>query len=123
MFENAILLVLVLLFFGGGFFTGLYRLIYRRIELSHERQLAKDEHFREITLLQEKRRLAEATGDAIKILMVNDELGADFDRRLQKALVESQRRLPAVRIQNPPVDTEPEVDQTKPQGRRRSRTS
>ncbi|MBI5654817.1 hypothetical protein HZC53_04160 [Candidatus Uhrbacteria bacterium] len=119
---DLILLVLVLALFGGGFFTGLYRLIYRRIELSHERQLAKDEHFRAIALLQEKRRLAEATGDAVKILMVNDELGADFDRRLQKALTENQRQLPAVRIENQPAETEPDVDQTKPRGRRRPQT-
>ena len=40
----------------------------------------------ELAVLAEKRQIAEATGDAIKLLLVDRDLGADFDRRLHEAL-------------------------------------
>jgi Na+-transporting methylmalonyl-CoA/oxaloacetate decarboxylase gamma subunit len=80
--QNFFFVFLLLLAFGGGIGAFINRIVNNQ-QQRKERD-AKRKH--ELAVLAEKRQIAEAAGDAIKLLVVDRDLGADFDRRLQEAL-------------------------------------
>jgi uncharacterized iron-regulated membrane protein len=71
-----------LLVFGGSLTSFINGLVNNR----HRRLLAESKHHRDIEVMAEKRRIAEATGEAIKLLLVDDQLARDFERRLRVAI-------------------------------------
>lgn len=70
------------LFFGGSIYSFLDRIAKRW----HERLLRQSTMEARLKILQEQRRIAEVTGDAIKLLVVDTALGAEFEGRLHAAL-------------------------------------
>lgn len=67
------------LFFGGGIGSLLYNLVNRR----HKRKMEELRYRYRLKILAERRNIAEIEGEAIKLLIADDALGEDFNRRLR----------------------------------------
>lgn len=80
--QNDFIIFLLLLAFGGGIGT----FISQTVKARQQRREREAQRKHELAVLAERRQIAEAAGDAIKLLLVDRDLGADFDRRLHEAL-------------------------------------
>ena len=82
--NNGVGIIIFFLLFGGGIYSFLSRIIEQR----HQRKLEAARHEHKLQIMVERRRIAETAGDAIKILLADNVIGADFDQRLRVALNE-----------------------------------
>lgn len=73
---------LFVLFFGGSVAAFVNRTLANRTR----RLLQEAKYRRDVEIVVERRKIAEATNDAIKLLLVDDQLARDFDRRLRVAI-------------------------------------
>lgn len=73
----------------------------------HVRRLENHKNKARLQILEERRRIVEAEGDAIKLLVVDAVVGADFERRLHEALEQARHCTPKKRLQDAP---DPQLD-------------
>ncbi len=99
--NNFGVIFLFCIVFGGGIATFFSRIISER----HERKLQEMKHKNRLQILEERRRIAEAENDAIKLLVADTALGRDFDQRLRIALDKADLKDPQTK-----TAADPEID-------------
>jgi hypothetical protein len=91
------------LVFGGSIAAFLNRILVLR----HHQKIEGIRYKHRLQILAERRRIAEIENDAIKLLIADEALGEDFNRRLRVALDKA-------RAETPPrqhVTRDPEIDE------------
>lgn len=103
--NNGFGIVICFILFGGSIGQVVHRISRQR----HERKMKEIEGKNEIRLLEERRRIAEIEGDAVKLLVADTALAEDFDQRLRAALTEAKKKAAVqLRVEPMPVAAESE---------------
>lgn len=103
--HHGVGIFIFLLFFGGGIGAFFNRLIAQR----HARKMQAEQYAYRLKILAERRLIAEREDDAIKLLIADDALGEDFNRRLAAALKKAKEGPPQTRVMiDSEIDSEEE---------------
>lgn len=128
--ESVCFLILVLMIFGGANFR---KEVFQALERFQQHRLEKMRNEYRLKILAERKAIAVAQEDPIKLLIADDALGEDFNRRLRNALDEQRKKAPkelaATRDDviddafdaRPPEVAEEEIPERKRKTSRRSR--
>jgi flagellar biosynthesis/type III secretory pathway M-ring protein FliF/YscJ len=114
-------LIILVLFLSVGLISIIIGLIYRVVMRWMDRRHEAARHRERLERQQEKRRAVEASNDAIKLLMTDESLAGDFNRRLRIAIEESEKKTgeaPAQKKQEDEEDDEALAEEEATQPRR-----
>lgn len=84
--EHLLMIFIFFIFFGGGITSFFNRLISQY----HKRKVDEARRAHELQLVAERRKIADCTQDAIKLLITDQALAEDFETRLRIAIDASQ---------------------------------
>lgn len=99
--DNLPVLIFLTLVFGGGFFAAIIKVLNTVITQRHDRKVTAEARKHQLERLRLQKEIAIASGEAISLLVVDDDFARDFQKRLNAALkkqAEAERQGSGVRV-------------------------